>query len=166
MPIGVFATAREEERCVWYDWRERGVRMQQPHGTYGHYGPGHPGHPHGAYAPPGYPPHPGHGHPGYGAAYGFAPAVHPQLSELNSQSTTWLIVAIAGFWLGFGFISGPLAWVFGGRLRQKYRSLGLPPSSSASAAWGLGIATTVLYVLSVLAVVLFLTVFLASFRGF
>jgi hypothetical protein len=141
---------------------------QQPYPQPGPYGP--PPGP-GAYGPPsgpgayGPPPGPGY-NPGYGHGYGpHAGAVSPVVADLNSQSTTWLIVAIVGFWLGFGFVSGPLSWVMGGRLRQRYRELGLPPSSSASAAWGLGIATTALYLMGIFMLVLFFGVFMASFAA-
>jgi hypothetical protein len=84
--------------------------------------------------------------------------VHPaQLAELNNQATMWLIVAIAGFWFGAGFVTGPLAWIYGGRLRDKYRALGLAPSSSATGAWGVGIATAIVSWMAILAVVFLLT---------
>jgi ABC-type multidrug transport system permease subunit len=72
------------------------------------------------------------------------PQQDPRIRDLNDQSTTWLIVAIVGFWLGFGFITGPLAWIKGGRLRAEYRSVGMPPSGSATGAWIIGIVCTAL----------------------
>jgi hypothetical protein len=81
-----------------------------------------------------------------------APQQDPRVRDLNDQSTTWLIVALAGFWLGFGFITGPLSWIKGGRLRAEYRSLGVQPSGSSTGAWIIGIVCTALYALILLSV--------------
>lgn len=76
----------------------------------------------------------------------------PRIKDLNDQSTTWLIVGLAGFWLGVGFITGPLAWIKGGRLRANYRSMGLPPSGNATGAWIVGIVSTALFLMAFLAI--------------
>jgi len=74
-----------------------------------------------------------------------APPVDPRVTELNSQSMTWLIVALAGFWLGLGFVTGPLSWMKAGRIRTQYAALGLPASGNATGAWIVGIVCTALY---------------------
>jgi hypothetical protein len=135
-------------------------------GAYGSQGYGSQGYGPQGYGPQGYGPQ-GYGPQGYGpqgyGPQGYGPQGHPAVNELNSQSTTWLIVAVVGFWFGLGIVSGPLAWIYGGKLRQKFRALGMPPSSSASAAWGIGIATTVLYVFAIISVMFIMTLFMASF---
>ncbi len=80
------------------------------------------------------------------------PQVDPRIKELNDQSMTWLIVAIAGFVTGFGFITGPLAWIKAGRVRANYRQMGMAPDGGATAAWIIGMVTTIMYLLSIFAV--------------
>lgn len=83
----------------------------------------------------------------------------PRVKELNDQSTTWLIVAIAGFWFGFGFVTGPLAWLKANSIRQNYRSMGLQPSGTSTAAKIIGMVSALLYVAIFGMVVLFFTLF-------
>lgn len=85
--------------------------------------------------------------------------VDPRVKELNDQSNTWLIVAIAGFWLGFGFVTGPLAWMKASGIRNNYRSMGMQPSGTSTAAYIIGLVSTLVYVMLVLAVVGMFTLF-------
>lgn len=105
--------------------------------------------------------HPGQA-PGYGApppgAYA-APMADPRIKELNDQSNTWLIVAIAGFWLGFGFVTGPLAWMKANNIRRNYRSMGMQPSGTSTAAMIIGMVTSIAYIMLVLGVVMMFTLF-------
>lgn len=82
------------------------------------------------------------------------PGPSPQQRELDAQSQTWLIVAAIGFWVGFGLITGPLAWIYGSKLRNQYRALGLPPSTNATGAFVIGIISTALYVMSFIGLVM------------
>jgi hypothetical protein len=110
---------------------------------------------------------PQHGQPQYGQPPGYVsygqgaapphpyqppPGMHQpsELSKLEDDSQLWLLVAAAGFWVGFGWITGPLAWYFGSQIRGKYRELGHHPCSSANWAWGLGIASTLIYYVTIL----------------
>jgi hypothetical protein len=102
-----------------------------------------------------------YGQPGY-VSYGQGAAPpHPyqppagvhqpnELSRLEDDAQLWLLVAAAGFWVGFGWITGPLAWYFGSQLRGKYREIGHHPCSSANWAYGLGIASTLIYYVTIL----------------
>lgn len=86
----------------------------------------------------------------------YVPTAGPGGSELNSlkdDAQLWLLVAAGGFWFGFGWITGPLSWYFGSQIRGKYRALGHHPSPAANWAWGLGITTTAIYYLTIIAVV-------------
>lgn len=83
----------------------------------------------------------------------------PRVKELNDQSNTWLIVAIAGFWLGFGFITGPLSWIKASGIRRNYRSMGVQPSGTSTAAYLVGMISSLVYVVAVLAVVGFFFLF-------
>ncbi len=95
---------------------------------------------------------------GHGQAPGWqqGPAPDAALTKLNSDSQMWMIVAIAGFFFGFGWISGPLCWYMGGQLRQQYANIGQPASSSADIAYWGGIVTTALIVIGIVSVVLML----------
>lgn len=77
----------------------------------------------------------------------------PRVKMLADKSNQWLLVGLIGFWLGFSFITGPLAWLGGSRVRQEYRQLGMQPSGTATAAWVIGIVSTGLTVLAVLLVI-------------
>jgi hypothetical protein len=70
-----------------------------------------------------------------------------------------MVVAIAGFFLSFGFITGPLAWIYGSKLRNQYRLRGLLPHGNATAAWIIGIVSTGLYVLAFIGIVMAFLVF-------
>ena len=144
--------------------------------------PGHaPGYPPGqapgghAAPPPGYGPPPGPGHappPGaaygqppphsYGpppGAYGAAAPIDPRVKELNDQSVTWLIVSIVGFWLGFGFVTGPLSWLKANAIRRNYRTMGMQPSGTSTGAMIVGMVSTFMYVALVLGVIMMFTLF-------
>lgn len=83
----------------------------------------------------------------------------PRVKELNDASNTWLIVSIVGFWLGFGFVTGPLSWMKANGIRSKYRSMGMDPSGASTGAMIIGMVTTLVYVLTILAVIGMFTLF-------
>jgi|GEM_PF-1775900 len=108
---------------------------------------------------PGYgPPQPGYGPPpqGYGPPMQPGAQTDPRVAALDSESNTWLIVALVGFCTGFGWITGPLAWIKGGKLKQQYVQMGLPINSSATGAWIVGLVSTVLMLMSIVAFVFML----------
>jgi hypothetical protein len=92
-----------------------------------------------------------------GPAYG--QPVNPQVADLDNQSMTWLIVAAAGFFVGASFITGPLAWIFAGKLRQKYLALGLPINQNATIAWIIGIVSSALILLVFVGILFFVLMF-------
>lgn len=131
-----------------------------PHGHQNH-GYGQPGY--GSdFGQPGYPPPPGpSGYVSYGQGAAppniYVPSAMPgnsELRKLEDDSQLWLLVAAAGFWFGFGWITGPLAWFFGSKIRSQYRALGHHPCSSANWARGLGITTTLIYYVGILVVMI------------
>jgi len=83
----------------------------------------------------------------------------PRVKELNDQSNTWLIVSIVGFWLGFGFVTGPLSWIKANGIRRNYRSMGMQPSGASTGAMIIGMVSSLVYVVAVMAVVGFLFLF-------
>jgi hypothetical protein len=132
----------------------------------GYIGPSHQPHGQPSYGQPsygqqpGYPPPPPNSQGAY-VSYGqgaappnvYAPPVNVQTNELQKledDSQLWLLVAAVGFWVGFGWVTGPLAWYFGSQLRGKYRALGHHPCASANWAWGIGIISTAIYALGMM----------------
>ncbi len=83
----------------------------------------------------------------------------PRIKELGDQSNTWLIVAIVGFWLGVGFVTGPLSWMKANGVRRNYRSMGMQPSGASTGAMIIGMVSTLVYVMAVLGVVMMFTLF-------
>ena len=83
------------------------------------------------------------------------PQHDPRVIDLDRQSNTWMIVALVGFFFGVGFVTGPLSWINGGRLRRQYMALGLPPSSPAQTAWIFGIICTALSIMTVIGLLMF-----------
>lgn len=114
--------------------------------TYGSQGYGDQGYGDQGYGQQGYAPQ-AYGQPGYGvAAQPYGSADHP-------QGTLILVFGIAGFFIG---VLGPVAWVMGGRALKEIRSSGAHPGNEQLVVVGriLGIVSTVLWVLSLLAFVL------------
>lgn len=72
------------------------------------------------------------------------------LAALDSRSTFWFLVTVAGSFLGFFLVFGPLGWVFGGRLRRDYKALGMRPRAAATATWLIGILMTITGVVTLL----------------
>lgn len=132
---------------------------QQPPGPHGGYGAPQQGYapPQQGYGPPqqGYgPPQQGYAPQGYGPQPGYgAPMPDPRIKELNDQSNTWLIVAIIGFWVGVGFVTGPLCWMKANGVRSNYRAMGMQPSGASTAAMIIGMVSTLVYVMAMLAVI-------------
>jgi hypothetical protein len=79
-----------------------------------------------------------------GAGYG-APQKSSEIQKLESDAQMWLIVVLGGFFLGFGWATGPAGWYFGSEMRKKYRSMGMEPASNANLTYFGGIASTVIY---------------------
>jgi hypothetical protein len=81
-----------------------------------------------------------------------------ELRKFEDDAQLWLLVGAAGFWFGFGWLTGPLAWYFGSQIRGKYRALGHHPCASANWARGIGIASTLIYAVGVAVVVMAIAV--------
>ena len=130
------------------------------------YGSGYGQPPQGGYGQPSYGQQPGYGQqqqagPSY-VSYGqgaappniYSPPIASQpneLQKLEDDAQLWLLVAAAGFWVGFGWVTGPLAWYFGSQIRGKYRALGHHPCASANWAWGIGMVSSIIYALGAIA---------------
>jgi len=85
-----------------------------------------------------------------------------QLREMQQNGLMWLLVGVVGFFFGFGWITGPLSWYFGGKLRKDYKQMGAEPTNEATGAWIVGIVTTVISWLAIFAAILFFTLFFGA----
>lgn len=98
--------------------------------------------------------------PGFAAPYAASPeGFSSQLSSVEDNALIWLIVGAAGFWFGFGWLTGPLGWYFGAQARAKFRALGREPSNKANGAWIIGIVTTVISYAAIALVMVVMFVF-------
>ncbi len=87
--------------------------------------------------------------PQYGAPMG-APMGAPnfaQVEKLRSNSTIVLVLGILSF-VGLGLFSSIPAWIWGGKILNEARMLGIPEETVSMAKWGriLGIINVVLTV--------------------
>ena len=104
--------------------------------------------------PPGGLAQPGYGQPGYGQApYGYAPAVSPFQSR--AKTVMWLgIVSLAlTFICGIGMLLGPVAWAMSRGVKRDALAAGWPEPSENRTGMVLGIISTVILGLIVLAVI-------------
>jgi hypothetical protein len=97
------------------------------------------------------------------APNGFDMARETQLREMQQNGLMWLLVGAVGFFFGFGWVTGPLSWYFGGKLRKDYKQMGVEPTGEATGAWVVGIVTTAISWLAILAAIFFLVMFFGAF---
>lgn len=93
----------------------------------------------------------------YGQPYGVAPREHP-------QGTTVLVLGILGFFVG---VTAPFAWVIGGKALKEIRASGQVYSNEQNINIGriLGIIVTLLYAVTIIAVVGIAVVALVATNG-
>lgn len=92
-----------------------------------------------------------------GQGYGAAPIEHP-------QGTIILVLGILGFFVG---ITGVIAWVMGSKALKEIRSSSRPYSNEQTVVIGriLGIITTVLWLLGILATIVLVVIGIAAGLG-
>jgi hypothetical protein len=97
--------------------------------------------PNGPFGPP-----PGYGAPqGYAAPSYAAPNFDPRLAraaQIAESARNWLIICGIGWFVGFMWITGPLAWYQSNEFRREFEAIGLAPSSEVTNLRLLGIITT------------------------
>ncbi len=64
--------------------------------------------------------------------------------NLEGEGLTWLLVVAFGFFFGMGWVSGPLGWYFGKKLRKQADADGLVTPDVVRFAHIGGIVTTIL----------------------
>ena len=95
-----------------------------------------------------------------------APQYDPRLAraaQIAESARTWLIVCAVGWFFGFMWITGPLAWYQSSEFGKELQSLGVPPTSDVTNLRLLGMITTILVGVGVIIGVLAL---LMMFVGF
>ena len=81
--------------------------------------------------------------------------------QLEKHGLLWLLVGAIGFFVGQGYVTGPLAWYFGSRLKKRCAAARVHPAPTViEVAYIVGIVSTVI---NVLVVGVFLL--LVGFRG-
>ncbi len=99
--------------------------------------------------------------------YGYDPLA-AELSRLAEETRTWTIVAAIGWFVGFMWVLGPLAWYQASRIGDAYASLGVTPPQEHRNLRLLGMITTILSVVfavfSVVAVMLYAGFFIMAAR--
>lgn len=101
---------------------------------------------------------------GQGQAHGYGYGYDPRMAraaQLAESARNWLIVCAIGWFVGFMWITGPLAWYQAGQLARDFHTMGLPPPSEVTNLRLLGIITTVV----VLVGLFFLLVVFAALLG-
>ena len=80
-----------------------------------------------------------------------------QEHELEGQWRVFLLIGVAGFFLGILFITGPLCWIQGRRLRRGYEALAVPVPQGAIAVESLGVLSSILVLLLIPLVITYMT---------
>lgn len=83
--------------------------------------------------------------------YAPQPAYRPQKAPSSDTALTLGIISIAGGFL-CGFLLGPVAWHYGSKAEGECGAMGIPVDTNARTGKILGIISTVLMILGVLAV--------------
>jgi hypothetical protein len=90
------------------------------------------------------------------------PVVPEQNSEFVQRTLIWMIVAIAGFFFGLSFVTGPLCLYQGHKMRAEAVQGGIPNRGFADATFWIGLGTSVFLLLATL---FFAITFVASRGG-
>ena len=116
-------------------------------------------------APHGAPPWPG---PSSGGDYRMPAWAPPaaELSQLAQDTRTWTIAAAIGWFVGFMWALGPIAWYQATRIRERYDALGVPPPQELKNLRLIGLITTVLSVVFAVFTALVVLAYVGFFLGY
>ncbi len=110
-----------------------------------------------AYAPPS----------GGSYGYGYDPRA-AERSRLANETRTWTLVAAIGWFVGFMWVLGPLAWYQSTKIRDGYAMLGEAPPDELRTLRLIGMITTILSaifaVFTAVMVALYVGFFVTAFR--
>lgn len=93
----------------------------------------------------------------------------PAQKALEREGLTWLLVVVVGFFLGLGWVTGPLGWHSGRKLRRRAAELAVLTPDVVRFAHISGVVTTIvsyaaLVVVVVTVVLIFGVIFLSNGR--
>jgi hypothetical protein len=83
--------------------------------------------------------------PGPNVPYGSNPNYDPRMAraaQLTESARNWLIICGIGWFVGFMWITGPLAWYQATQFARDFQTMGLAPPSEVTNLRLLGIITT------------------------
>lgn len=118
-------------------------------------------HQHPSSGPTAWVPPAGQGPSSYGQGYGYDPRA-AEMARLAEETRTWTIVAAIGWFVGFMWVLGPLAWYQAARIGERYAVLGVTPPQEQRTLRLIGVVTTALSVVFVV----FGVVAVAMYAGF
>ena len=98
--------------------------------------------------------------------YGGIPGYDPRMAraaQLAESARNWLIICAVGWFVGFMWVTGPLAWYQANQFARDFQMLGLAPPSDVTNLRLLGIITTVFVLAGVLLVAIIAAVLLGLF---
>jgi len=78
--------------------------------------------------------------------YGTPPGYDPRMAraaQLAESARNWLIICGVGWFVGFMWITGPLAWYQANQFARDFETMGLAPPSEVTNLRLLGIVTTI-----------------------
>ena len=110
--------------------------------------------------------------PGPNVPYGVPPNYDPRMAraaQLAESARNWLIICGIGWFVGFMWITGPLAWYQSTQFAREFQTMGLAPPSEVTNLRLLGIITTAFVLvgfLVLMAVLAAMFIGFASYGGF
>lgn len=110
--------------------------------------------------------------PGPNVPYGVPPNYDPRMAraaQLAESARNWLIICGIGWFVGFMWITGPLAWYQSTQFAREFQTMGLAPPSDVTNLRLLGIITTAFVLvgfLVLMAVLAAMFIGFASYGGF
>lgn len=88
---------------------------------------------------------------GSNVPYGGNPNYDPRMAraaQLAESARNWLIICAVGWFVGFMWITGPVAWYQANQFARDFETMGLPPPSDVTNLRLLGIITTIFVAVS------------------
>jgi hypothetical protein len=93
------------------------------------------------------------------------PGYDPRMAraaQLAESARHWLIICAIGWFVGFMWITGPLAWYQANQFVRDFQMLGLAPPSDVTNLRLLGIITTILILASIVVVAIVAAVLIGA----
>jgi len=107
--------------------------------------------------------------PGPNVPYGINPQYDPRMAraaQLAESARNWLIICGIGWFVGFMWITGPLAWYQANQFARDFQTMGLAPPSEVTNLRLLGIITTIVVAVGFLVLMAVLAVMFIGFASY